>query len=191
MQLACTVSQLCPHYICVLSAVALDVAACCQFDIHTFTSPGMDCDGDNSACLTSRMNVFYCLSSIAGSPSSRRLQQFTCSAGCAPGACVATGTDGQRTCVACSGDNVVVRTDGSCHCPVGYYASNTDCLPCPKGKFCPGGLYNGAGSPVSYDCPANMTTRGLRGSSVLSCGANQWCQDDKHACQRTCSFCCC
>lgn len=69
-------------------------------------------------------------------------------------------------------------------CVPGKYGTVEECIDCPKGGYCEGGVYTGPNTPMMKECPANMTTLGVRASSIDACGedprqallaATPWC----------------
>jgi hypothetical protein len=56
-------------------------------------------------------------------------------------------------------------------CPAGRYSpdGSFSCVDCPLQHYCTGGVFNGTQYPDAIRCPANMTTRGRRSTSVSAC----------------------
>jgi hypothetical protein len=107
--------------------------------------------------------------------SARSLQQDSpnqrCPAGCDVGGCVLDSTSGGYKCTKCSGALTVDSDTGKCGCPAGRHISNGDCVDCPKGSYCEGGLYDGGSTPSATTCPsARLTTIGKRSASLKACG---------------------
>lgn len=52
----------------------------------------------------------------------------------------------------------------------GKYGTVEECVDCTKGGYCEGGVYTGPNTPIRKECPANMTTLGVRATSIDACG---------------------
>lgn len=65
----------------------------------------------------------------------------------------------------------LLQTLGVCICQAGKYSPSAYvCADCPRGHYCSGGVYDTSNPPAAVQCPANMTTRGLRSKSLVACG---------------------
>lgn len=56
-------------------------------------------------------------------------------------------------------------------CVPGKYGSTVEeCVDCDKELYCERGVYTGPNTPIRKECPANMTTLGVRATSIDACG---------------------
>jgi hypothetical protein len=107
----------------------------------------------------------------------RQLRQSTrCSPGCSENSCIPDSILGGYRCTNCNNTLVANEADGRCACPPGRYARNRsigslDCSDCSKGSYCIGGSFTLGGlMPQKVECGLDLTTMGMRASSVKACG---------------------